>query len=89
MPWTEQHYPPSMRHLPPAVRSKAIAIANALLAESCDEGKTIRIAIARARSWWARRPGGVRQPRYVEWQSQVHRADAIGLPLRSKAKAGN
>jgi uncharacterized protein YdaT len=51
MPWNELRYPPSMRHLAPAVRAKAIEIANALLAEGMDEGKVIRIAIAKAKQW--------------------------------------
>jgi uncharacterized protein YdaT len=51
MPWNEDYFPASMKHLPPAVREKAIAIANALLADGMDEGKAIRIAIARAKEW--------------------------------------
>ena len=44
-----------MEHLPPLVRSKAIEIANALLEEGYEEGKAIRIAIAKAKEWAARR----------------------------------
>ncbi len=51
MPWTLERYPPSMSHLPAPVRAKAIEIANALLAEGMDEGKAIRIAIAKAKEW--------------------------------------
>lgn len=51
MPWDETYYPRSMRNLPPAARRKAIEIANALLAEGYDEGKAIRIAIAKAKQW--------------------------------------
>jgi len=40
-----------MRQLPPLVRAKAIEIANALLAQGYDEGKAIRIAIAKAKEW--------------------------------------
>ncbi|MDP1691832.1 MAG: hypothetical protein Q8L49_07785 [Burkholderiaceae bacterium] len=42
-----------MRHLSEVTREKAIAIAiaNALLAEGMDEGKAIRIAIARSKEW--------------------------------------
>ena len=40
-----------MRNLPPEVRSKAIEIANALLAEGYDDGTAIRIAIAKAKQW--------------------------------------
>lgn len=38
-----------MQNLPPEVRSKAIEIANALLEEGYDEGRAIRIAIAKAK----------------------------------------
>jgi hypothetical protein len=50
MPWTPERPPLSMRKLPPKVRRKAVEIANALLREGTDEGKAIRIAIAKARA---------------------------------------
>jgi uncharacterized protein YdaT len=49
MPWDETYYPSSMRNLAPEVRLKAIEIANVLFEEGCDEGKAIRIAIAKAK----------------------------------------
>jgi uncharacterized protein YdaT len=55
MPWNESYYPRSMEHLPPLVRRKAIEIANALLEEGYEEGKAIRIAIAKAKEWAERR----------------------------------
>jgi len=55
MPWNEDYYPTSMRHLSEVTRSKAIEIANALLAESMEEGMAIRIAIAKAEAWARRR----------------------------------
>ncbi len=61
MPWNADFYPASMRHLDPIVRDKAIEIANALLAEGMDEGRAIRIAIAKAKDW-ARRHAEV-EPR--------------------------
>jgi len=54
MPWDQYRYPASMKNLPPSVRAKAIEIANALLEEGCDEGRAIRIAIARAKEWAVR-----------------------------------
>lgn len=51
MPWDQHYYPRAMQRLPMPVRAKAIAIANALLAEGHDEGSAIRIAIARAKAW--------------------------------------
>lgn len=54
MPWTLERYPPAMRHLPPLVRAKAVEIANAVLAEEGDEGKAIRVGIARAKEWAVR-----------------------------------
>jgi uncharacterized protein YdaT len=60
MPWNASHYPAAMTHLDPAARMKAIEIANALLAEGMDEGKAIRIAIAKGKEWAAHhaRSGG-------------------------------
>jgi len=51
MPWSSDYIPTAMKHLPPIVREKAIEIANALLEEGMDEGKAIRIAIAKAKQW--------------------------------------
>ena len=50
MPSNSTYYPTSMKNLPPVVREKAIEIANALLEEGMEEGKAIRIAIAKARN---------------------------------------
>lgn len=55
MPWTADRYPSSMKGLAPSVRAKAIEIANALLGEGYDEGRAIRIAIAKAKQWSADR----------------------------------
>lgn len=55
MPWNEQHFPAAMRNLPPAVRERAIHIANALLDDGREEGFAIRVAIVCARSWARRR----------------------------------
>jgi uncharacterized protein YdaT len=49
MPWNSEYFATSMRHLSEEAREKAIAVANALLAEDMDEGKAIRIAIAKAK----------------------------------------
>jgi hypothetical protein len=57
MPWDVERYPASMKNLLPAVREKAILIANALLADGYTEGQAIRIAIARAKAWAAHRCG--------------------------------
>lgn len=57
MPWRADRYPVSMRRLPPWIRLKAIEIANALLDEGMDEGRAIRIAIAKAKAWDGRRMG--------------------------------
>jgi uncharacterized protein YdaT len=44
-----------MDHLHPVVRAKAIEVPNALLAEGHEEGLAIRIAIAKAKEWAAKR----------------------------------
>lgn len=51
MPWSLERYPASMKHLSEPVLEKAIEIANALLEEGMDEGKAIRVAIAKAKEW--------------------------------------
>jgi uncharacterized protein YdaT len=51
VPWNSTYYPASMKNLSPLVREKAIEIANALLAEGMEEGKAIRVAIAKAKEW--------------------------------------
>jgi uncharacterized protein YdaT len=40
-----------MRNLPVGVRLKVIEIANALIGEGYEEGKAIRITVAKAREW--------------------------------------
>ena len=55
MPWNATYYPPAMSHLAQPVRDKAIEIANALLEEGYEEGRAIRIAIAKAKEWSERR----------------------------------
>jgi uncharacterized protein YdaT len=57
MPWSDAHYPVAMRRLAPPVRAKAVAIANALLAEGIDDGTAIRVAIVRAKQWARRHLG--------------------------------
>lgn len=55
MPWSEERYPASMKHMPAWIRRKAIDIANALLEEGYGDSRAIRIAIAKAKEWAARR----------------------------------
>lgn len=51
MPWNKQDYPASFKNLSPAVRDKAIEIANALLEEDYEEGRAISIAMTKAREY--------------------------------------
>jgi uncharacterized protein YdaT len=51
MPWSAEFFPMSMRALSGVARAKAIEIANALLQENMEEGKAIRIAVAKAKEW--------------------------------------
>ncbi|WP_409270358.1 hypothetical protein V1499_13120 [Neobacillus sp. SCS-31] len=51
MPWSKDDYPASMKNLDPDVREKAIEIANALLEDGNDEGKSIAIGIDKAREY--------------------------------------
>ena len=77
-----------MKHLPPRVREKAIEIANALLAEGIEEGKAIRIAIAKAKEWGRREPaarGPVRSTGIARGESTPE-ADARVLRSRRRGK---
>jgi len=49
MPWYNGDYPPSYKNQPVKLRNKAVAIANALLAEGMPEGIAIATALKRAR----------------------------------------
>ncbi|WP_440110633.1 DUF2188 domain-containing protein [Paenibacillus sp. QZ-Y1] len=51
MPWNKQDYPVSMKNLEPRIRDKAIEIANALLDDGYEEGRSIAIATAKAEEW--------------------------------------
>lgn len=62
MPWTRKDYPASMKNLPDHVRDKAIEIANALLDDGYEEGRSIAIAIDRARSAEGKKDAG--RPHY-------------------------
>ncbi len=58
MPWSKKDYPDSMKNLPEDIRAKAIEIANALLEDGYEEGRSIAIAIDRARSSTGRDDAG-------------------------------
>ena len=55
MPLGAFDYPPAMSQFPEVIREKASEIANALLEEGYDEGRAIRIVIAKAKEWAVRR----------------------------------
>lgn len=59
MPWTSESYPVSMKNLEPRIRDKAIEIGNALLDEGMEEGRAIRIAIAKAKEWGTHQSGSL------------------------------
>jgi uncharacterized protein YdaT len=63
MPWDALRYPASMKNLPPAVRAKAIEIANALLDSGHPEGQSIRIGIAQAKRWALATPAPAKRSR--------------------------
>ena len=50
MPWPKGEYPPSYKNLAKPLREKAVEIANAILAESGDEGLAIATGLKQART---------------------------------------
>jgi len=49
MPWYNGDYPPSYKNQPPALREKAVEIANQLLEQGAEEGIAIATGLKRAR----------------------------------------
>lgn len=58
MPWSKHDYPPSMKNLDSRIREKAVEIANALLEDGYEEGRSIAIATAQAKEWDENHPEG-------------------------------
>jgi uncharacterized protein YdaT len=81
MPWSKNDYPDSMKNLPDDVQEKAIEIANALLEDGYAEGRSIAIAIDRARSSAGKEEMG--RPHYEV------KAQKDGWRLRKKDGARN
>ncbi|MGP0578638.1 hypothetical protein ACTP13_16770 [Paenibacillus peoriae] len=50
MPWNKHDYPPSMKNLEPRVREKAVDIANALLRDGYEEGRSLRLPLPKPRN---------------------------------------
>lgn len=51
MPWNYDDYPPSMNHMEPHIREKAIDIGNALMEQGYTVATAVPIAITQARRW--------------------------------------
>lgn len=56
MPWYNGDYPPSYKNQPPALREKAVEIANALLGEGVEEGIAIATGLKKAREFFKENP---------------------------------
>jgi uncharacterized protein YdaT len=54
MPWYNGDYPPSYKNQPPALREKAVEIANELLLHGAPEGVAIATGLKRAREFFAK-----------------------------------
>lgn len=82
MPWSYDNYPASLKNLTAEVRRKAIDIANALLDEGCNEGRSIAIATAQAEKWAKRRDKKIRKENAVGSTGQaVASDDGDGEPI--------
>jgi len=53
MPWYNGDYPPSYKNQPPALREKAVEIANELLLNGAPEGVAIATGLKKAREFFA------------------------------------
>ncbi|GAB3950816.1 hypothetical protein GCM10028805_29650 [Spirosoma harenae] len=61
MPWTKNDYPVSLKNFMAPVRSKAVDIANALLAEGYEEERAIAIGTSKAEEWASNRGMKIRK----------------------------
>ncbi|MCM3714146.1 DUF2188 domain-containing protein [Alkalihalobacillus oceani] len=52
MPWDTKDYPSSLKNLDPAIRKKAIEIANAMVKDGYEESRAIPIATKQAKEWY-------------------------------------
>ena len=52
MPWYNGDYPPSYKNQPPAIRAKAVEIANELLLHGSEEGVAIATGLKKAREFF-------------------------------------
>ncbi|GGM38909.1 hypothetical protein GCM10011351_26330 [Paraliobacillus quinghaiensis] len=52
MPWDKKDFPRSLKNLDPAIRNKAIDIANAMVDEGYEEERAIPIATTQAKEWY-------------------------------------
>jgi uncharacterized protein YdaT len=74
-----------MKNLPPAVRTKAVEIANALLGENMDEGIAIATGISRAKDWAASRGKKVDNPEKSDITDvKKHGQDRVVIPYEGK-----
>ena len=55
MPWYNGDYPPSYKNQPPAIRAKAVEIANELLLHGSEEGVAIATGLKKAREFFEQR----------------------------------
>ncbi|WIV18098.1 DUF2188 domain-containing protein [Paenibacillus polygoni] len=83
MPWNKTDYPPSMKNLEPRVRNKAIEIANALLGEGYEEGRSIAIATAQVEEWNENHP-----EKETKTQTKTRKSDPSSKKSDSPAHTG-
>jgi len=88
MPWTKSNYPDSMKKLPAATRTKAIAIANAILIENkkMAEGKIIATAIKRAKETTVSSSGKTKTTVAASKKAKKTAGTKTKSTLRAKAK---
>jgi uncharacterized protein YdaT len=55
MPWKNGDYPTSYKNVPLKIRKKAVEIANAILADTHDEGLAIATGLKNAREYFENR----------------------------------
>ncbi|WP_227937955.1 DUF2188 domain-containing protein [Alkalihalobacillus deserti] len=88
MPWDKHDYPDSMKNLEGPIRDKAIDIANKLVEEGYEEGRSIAIGIAQAKKWVGEQtPPHHLVPHSDGWAIRRENADKASHIFDTKAEA--
>ncbi|MFC0471093.1 DUF2188 domain-containing protein [Halalkalibacter kiskunsagensis] len=88
MAWNMNNYPESMKNLEGPIKQKAIDVANRLVEEGYEEGRSIAIAITQAQKWVGEQTSQYHLvPHTNGWAIKRANAEKASYVFDTKAKA--